>query len=137
MKKRARDKDQGRCKLSFFSKLVILGMKNASFTPSVCWEFQFLWKNSKDIVIHIPCGRTRTAPKAALLSLDQSSLSLHPLPSLISRSLNLLFGTQGRSWRLKLLPIEQEMEHTEKFVCLGAPQGTARFQDQVQGVLSV
>ena len=44
------------------------------------------------------------APKAALLFdnsfLIASVLLLHPLPSLISNSLNLLFGTQGRSRRL-------------------------------------
>lgn len=34
-------------------------------------------------------------------------LSLHSLPSLIS--LNLPFGAQGRFWRLKLIPCQQEM----------------------------
>ena len=29
--------------------------------------------------------------------------SLHPLPSLISNCMNLPFGTQGRSWRLRLI----------------------------------
>ena len=32
--------------------------------------------------------------------LTAALLSLHPLPFLISAGLNLLFGTQGRSWRL-------------------------------------
>ena len=36
-------------------------------------------------------------PKAALLFLDCFSLTLHPLPSLITHSLNPPFGTQGRS----------------------------------------
>ena len=36
------------------------------------------------------------------------SLSLHPLPSLSSNYLNLLFGTQGGSWRLEPISYKQE-----------------------------
>ena len=37
------------------------------------------------------------------------SLSLHPLPSLISNCSNMPFGTQGRSWRLESIPYKQKM----------------------------
>ena len=54
--------------------------------------------------------RTRTLPprlcycfRAVLL------LSLRPLPSLVSNSSNLPFGTQGRSWKLGSSPYKQEM----------------------------
>ena len=46
--------------------------------------------------------------KAALLFLVCYSLSLHPLPSFISNCLNLSFRTQGKLWRLKLIPQTQE-----------------------------
>ena len=58
-------------------------------------------KQLKDIVMNIPWWGTRTLPQGcAIVSFDCSSLVLHPLPSLISSCLNLLLGTQGRSWRL-------------------------------------
>ena len=41
-------------------------------------------------------------------SLAVPSLSLHPLPSLSSNYLNLLFGTQGGSWRLEPISYKQE-----------------------------
>ena len=44
--------------------------------------------------------------------------SLHPLPSLISNSLNLPLGTQGRSWRLNEAPFlkTRDGRHKETFV---------------------
>ena len=55
----------------------------------------------KAIALHIPGGGTRTCPRAALLSLDGSSLvsASPPFPDE-----QLPFGTQGRSWRLRLTP---------------------------------
>ena len=41
--------------------------------------------------------------------LANTPLSLHPLPSLISKYLNLPFGNQGRSWRLVSVPYKQGM----------------------------
>ena len=40
-------------------------------------------------------------PRLHYCFLTAPPLSLHPFPSLISSCLNLPFGTQGRSWRLK------------------------------------
>ena len=57
-------------------------------------------KQLKDIVVCID-GEPGPCPKAALLFLLTVCFSLvwHPLPSLINKCLNLLIGTQGRSWR--------------------------------------
>ena len=55
-------------------------------------------------------------------------LSLHILPSLINDSLNLSFGTQGRSWRLKPIFYKQEIGDTERPSCSRALQGPAEFQ---------
>jgi len=48
---------------------------------------------------------------------------LHPLSSLISKWLNLPFGTQGRSWRLNK-PYFPQMKNGghRKDLCLGTPQ---------------
>ena len=46
------------------------------------------------------CFHCTTTGTPVLLLLVCSSLSLHPLPSLISNCLNLPLGTQGRPWRL-------------------------------------
>ena len=67
------------------------------------------------------------APRLCYCFLTVPPLSLHPLPSLISNCLNLPFGTQGRSWRLKPIPYKQEMGDTERISCPGAPQGPAQF----------
>ena len=42
------------------------------------------------------------APRLYYCSLTVPPLSLHPLPSLISICFKLLFGTQGRLWRLNV-----------------------------------
>ena len=47
---------------------------------------------------------------------------LHSLPSLISNRLNLPFGAQGRFWRLKLIPCQQETG-TQKSSCAREPHG--------------
>ena len=53
------------------------------------------------ILLCIPCGGTRTCPKASLLFLlTILPSSSHPLPSLISNCFNLPIGTQGRLSRL-------------------------------------
>ena len=50
-------------------------------------------------------GRNQaTAPRLHSCSLTAPPCSLYPLPSLMSNCLNWPFGTQGRSWRLKLTP---------------------------------
>ena len=68
------------------------------------------------------------APRLQYCFLTAPPLSLHPLPSLINSCLNLPFGTQGRSWRLKPIPYKQETGDTERLPCPGAPQGPAGFQ---------
>ena len=48
-------------------------------------------------------------PRLHYCSLTAPPFSLYPLPSLISNYLNLPFGNQGRSWKLKPIPYKQEM----------------------------
>ena len=61
-------------------------------------------------------------------SLAAPSFSLHPLPSLSSNYLSLLFGTQGGSWRLEPISYKQQTGDTEGLPSPGAPQGLAQFQ---------
>ena len=72
-------------------------------------------------------GETRIrAQGRTVVSFDYSSLvSAFPPPSLINNSLNLLVGTQRRSWRPNEA-CKQEMEETEKLLCPGAPQSPCR-----------
>ena len=65
------------------------------------------------------------APRLDDCLLAALSLSPHPFPPLINNRLNLLFGTQGRSWSLECVPYKQEMGGTERYLCSGAPQGPA------------
>ena len=62
-------------------------------------------------------------PKAAVLFLDYSSVVSVSLLFPDSNCLNLHFGIQGKSWRLKPIPLKQEMGDTESLVCPGVPQG--------------
>lgn len=48
------------------------------------------------------------APRLHCCFLAAPPLSLHPIPSQISNSLNLVFGTQGRSWSPGSIPYKQE-----------------------------
>lgn len=58
-------------------------------------------KQFKDIAVFIPWWGTRTMPQGCIIvSFDCSSQVSHTLPSSISKSFNLLIGTQERSWRL-------------------------------------
>ena len=75
-------------------------------------EVLVLQKSSKILLCVSLEAEPGPCPKAALLFLDCSSSSLHPLPSLISNHLNLPFGTQGKSQRLKPIPYKQEMGYT-------------------------
>ena len=68
------------------------------------------------------------APRLHCCFLAAPPLSLHPIPSQISNSLNLLFGTQGRSWRLKSIPYKQGTGDTERLLSPGAPQSPVQFQ---------
>lgn len=58
-------------------------------------------------------------PKPALLFLGCFSLSLHPLPSLMSNCSNLPFRTRGRSWRLESVPYRQGTGDTERLLYPG------------------
>ena len=106
-------------------------------TSPTWWGFQYLQNSSKILLRISHEGEPGPYPKAALSFLD-CSLSLHPLPSLISNCLNLPFGTQGRSWRLESVPYKQEMGDTERLTwCPGAPQGPAWFHLGIQGPFSL
>ena len=84
-------------------------------------------KQLNDSVMCICLGGTRIrAQGRTVVSFDYSSLvSAFPPPSLINNSLNLLVGTQRRSWRPNEA-CKQEMEETEKLLCPGAPQSPCR-----------
>ena len=56
----------------------------------------------------IPEAEPGLCPKTVLLFLGCSFLVSTPLPPLISNCFSLLFGTQGRPWRLKATPYKQE-----------------------------
>ena len=60
------------------------------------------------------------------LFLDCTPFSLHPLSPLSNDYLNLPFGSQGSSWRLKPI-IKQALGDSGRLLCPGAPQGPARF----------
>ena len=68
------------------------------------------------------------APRLNSCFFTAPPLSLHSLSSLISKCLNLPFGTQGRSRKLKTIPYKQETGDTERLPCLEAAQGPAPFQ---------
>ena len=91
----------------------------------------------KDIVMYSPWGGTRTLPYCCTIASWLLLLCswLHSFPFLISNSLNLPFGTQGRSRRLKPFSCKQETGHREAFVPRKAPQGPAQFQGQPEEVL--
>ena len=94
------------------------GIKNVSSASSTCWGFQF-FEGLKDIVMYISRSQN-PASRLHYCLLTLPPWSLHALPSLITDCLNLLFGAQGMSWRLKPIPPKQEMGDTEKLVCPGA-----------------
>ena len=71
-------------------------------------------RDTYQVVMYIPSGGIRSLHYCFLTAFP---LFLHSLPSLISNCLNLLFGTQGRSKRLKLFSYKQEMwGHRKAFV---------------------
>ena len=62
------------------------------------------------------------APRLHYPFLTVSPLPLHPLLPLISKGWNQLFETQGRSWRLKSVPLKLETEDKERLLLPGGPQ---------------
>ena len=86
---------QHRQRSNWFGVYVLVGIMPL-ISPT--WpEFQFL-QNSLKILLCVSLeGEPGLYPKVPLLFLDCSSLSLQPLPSLISISLDVPFGTQWRS----------------------------------------
>ena len=92
--------------VSIINLLVSTGPGSSSYgqyiqlTSPTLWGFQSLQKSSKILLSISLEGEPGHCPKASLLFLlTVSPLTLHPLPSLISNCLNLLFGIQGRSRR--------------------------------------
>ena len=73
-------------------------------------------KNSKILSCESLEAEPGPCPKAALLFLGCSSLSLHPFPPLVSNCSNLPFGTQGSSWRLESVPYKQGTGDTERLL---------------------
>ena len=63
-----------------------------------------LQKSSKILSCVSLEGEPGSYPRLRYYLLTAPPWSLHPLPSLMSDSLNLPFGPQGRSWSLKLIP---------------------------------
>ena len=65
------------------------------------------------------------APRLHYCFLTASPLFLHPLPSLMSRCLNQLFGIQGRSsWLNEPYFLQIETEDTEKICIREGPSGS-------------
>ena len=62
------------------------------------------------------------APRLHYPFLTVSPLPLHLLLPLISKGWNQLFETQGRSWRLKSVPLKLETEDKERLLLPGGPQ---------------
>ena len=78
--------------------------------PSSCQRTQ---RCVSDCYVY-PLGRSRDQVPSL-----QYCFFLHSLPSLISDCLNLPFGIQGRSRRLKPFSYKQEIGDTERLSCLG------------------
>ena len=99
--------------------------------PSSTWVGALVpHKNSKVLLCIFLEEEPGPRPITALLLLDCASFFfLHSLPSLISKYLNLPFGTQGRSKRLNEAYFLQTMKWwTQKgFVPGRSPQGPAPF----------
>ena len=81
-----------------------------------------LWEKSK-IHCYVYSMRRNQEPASSLhyCFLIALSLFLHSLTSLVSNCLNLCFGTQGRSRRLKPFSHEQETRNTERLLYPGGP----------------
>ena len=114
--------------LSDFINLASGGLLWNEEYKSFCQRFSFC-KQLKDIVLCITWDRIRTLSQSYIIVswLFLPSLCI-PLPSLISNCLNLCFGTQGRSWRLRPIPYKQETGDTDRPPCPEAPQGPVDFR---------
>ena len=75
------------------------GMNKASSTSSVCWGFQFCGWTQRYCYVYSLRRNQNPAPRLHCFLFTVPAWSLHLLPFLISNCLNLLFGTQGSSWR--------------------------------------
>ena len=87
----------------------------------------------KDIVICMPLRGTGPCPKAHYCFLTVPLLTLHLLSSLISICLNLPFGTQRRTGRLKeayFLQIRTERQGNDLYS--GAPWDPDQFQNDLR-----
>jgi len=72
------------------------------------------------------------APRLLYCFLTRSSLSLHPIPSLISNYFKLPFGEHRKSWRLnEAYFLKIRNVYTKAFVP-GAPHGCSQFHIQLQ-----
>jgi len=98
-----------------------------------------LWENLKRYCYPYSLKRNKDpAQRLYYLFLTVPPWCLHHLPSLISNCLNLLFRTQGRSWRLKPTPPKPEMWDTE-ILCTPEPRwallGFNNFEARVRILL--
>ena len=85
------------------------GPKTGSRGPPLSFLFIGVFSSAeelKDLLCIFLEEELESCPKGCMhyCFLTVPPLSEHPLPFLISICLNLPFGTQGRLWRLKLIP---------------------------------
>ena len=105
------------------------GVTESNMSEQMNWT-EVNWEKISKIMSHVSLeAEPWTCPKSALLFLGCSFLVLHPLPSLISNYLNLPFGIQEGSWRLKSIPYKQETENTERLPRPGVPQSPVWLQE--------
>ena len=91
------------------------GMKNSPSISSICWGFWFCGKTQRYCYVYSLRRNQDTIPSLhfCLCLMNAPPWSLYPFHSLICKCLNLLFGSQGMSWKLKPIPQKQEMGDTE------------------------
>ena len=99
------------------SRHLVLSLK----LPSSTWVLQ---KSSERYCDVYSLRRRRDPALRLCYFLTALPWSLHPLPSLISNCLNLPFGTQGRSMRLKPFSCQQEKGTQKGFYTQEGPAGS-------------
>ena len=104
------------------------GRKKASSISAICWG-GFLHRKTQIYCYVYSLRRNQdSALRLHYCLLTVPSWPLYPLPSLINNSLNLSFGTRGRSWR----PPEAyflKSNGGHRLLCPGASQGPVWFHN--------
>ena len=111
---------------------------NIQLTSSTWWGFQYLPKTAQRYYCVYPFKGNQN-PSQVCNIVSWLLLFLHPLSSLIINYLNLLVGTQGRSWRLDETHLLQTKTrgHRKAFVPQGPAlcQGWVVFEGRKKGLL--